>query len=205
MSEITTNIDDLMGQPFYGALGNPTTPGGAGMVPLGQCPRAEIAAEFFVQTLDNELGQAVGAGFEAFRGGTVTLTLKRRSATIMAAVFKSIVAGAASLGFNPQLQARDQLTLALIPKRVADPTDPTEAEIRWIPNVIFQEMGAFIAKVEQSNQSDTFALSGILGRAVQDQAGQDINANYQIFFRGSAVDALGGMPANPWTLPSQSA
>ncbi len=144
---VTTNKDDLMGQPFYGAVGNPTTALGAGMVPLGQCPRAEIVTQFHTQTLDNELQQAVGPGFEAFRGGTFTLTLKRRSAAIMAAVFKSIASGAASLGFNPELQQRDLVTLALIPVSVADPTDPTEAEIRWIPNAIFQEMGAFIAKV----------------------------------------------------------
>ena len=205
MSEITTNIDDLMGRPFYGSIGNPTTPGGAGMVSFGKAPRAEITLRFFVQTQDNELGQVVGSGFEAFQGGDLVLTLKRRSAVVLAAFFKSPAAGAASLGFNPGLQARDQLTLALVPVGVADPTDPTEAEIRWCTNVIFREIGAFIAKVEQNAASDTYTLSGILGRATQDQAGQDINTNYQIFFKGSAADALSGAPANPWTLPDPAA
>ena len=201
---VTTNIDDLLGKPCYGAIGNPTTALGAGMVPLGLLQRAEITDRYFVQTLANEIDQEVGGGFEAYAGGDFTLTLKRRSAAIMAAVFKSVVSGAASLGFNPTFQQRDHLTLALIPANVADPTDPTEAGLRWITHAIFKEMGAFVAKLEQGTSSETYTVSGSIGRKTADQAGQPINTNYQQRFNGSAVDALGGAPASPWTLPAQS-
>ena len=63
MPELTTVVDDLMGQPFYGAIGNPTTAAGAGMVAMGLIPRAEIALRFFTQSQDNEIQQVVGKGF----------------------------------------------------------------------------------------------------------------------------------------------
>ena len=204
MPELTTNIDDLMGLPFYGAVGNPTTALGAGMVALGLLMRAEITDRYFVQTLANEIDQEVGKGFEAYSGGDFTLTMKRRSAAILAAVFKAPTSGTNSLGFNPSFQERDQLTLALIPRNVADPTDPTESALRWITNAIFKEIGAFIAKVEQGTSSETYTIGGTVGFAATDQAGQAINANYRLRFNGSAVDALGGAPASPWTLPAQS-
>ena len=132
------------------------------------------------------------------------LTLKRRNATILAAVLTAPVAGSNSLGYDEKLVSRTQLTLALIPANVADPTVATEAGIRWCTNIMFQEIGAWIAKVEQGTESDTYTLTGILARATTDQAAQAILANYQIFFEGSAVDALAVNPTSVWTLPSQT-
>ena len=69
----------------------------------------------------------------------------------------------------------------------------------------FQEIGAFVAKVEQSSESDTYTLTGVLGRATTDQGAQSIHANYQMFFNGDAADALGTTPAHTWSLPDPTA
>ncbi len=204
MGVLTTTTSDLLGRPHYCQIGDPTVAAGAGMVPF-LVQRAEIALIWHVQAANNEIGQVLGPGWEALIGGTVTLTMKGRSAAILIAFFKSIQAGAASTKFLGSLSARDQLTLNFMPIDAADPTDPTDAGARWVTNFIPRELGAWIAKLENTVESDTYTISGMIGFAATDQADQSLVAGYEQYFIGSAVNALAANPTNPWTLADPTA
>lgn len=198
----TTTVE-LFGRPAYCAIGDPAQAAGAGMVDLGIVPNVSVKVEVMRQRHKNEIMQELFDGnYGNVVGVTGTLRMMRTTAAFLAALFSEFVAGAGSIGARTTLANIVADTLAIMPVNSFG-DGPTAEDLLWITAALPVDIGAFIHKLEESdNATEPWEVQFAGQLRTEDAAAQAINANYQIFFRGSAVDALGASPSQAWTLPS---
>jgi hypothetical protein len=184
---ITKAVEQFSG-PAYVAIGNPTVANGGGMTDLSICPEVTVKVDFFRQSATNEIGQALADGqYGAVQGGTVTLTLQKQTAAIMAALFPEITVETASRGFDTAFQVMALDTLCIMPI-ASYGNGPAGANVMWCPAVRPDDLSE-LRRVLQS------------GSGASDDANPytaAIDSKHNMFFFGDPAD--GG--SLTWTLPT---
>lgn len=193
-----TSAANLFGGPAYVAIGDPTTSGGADMVDLGLVPRVEVTPTFRRQGVNNEVGQLLESGqWGMLQGANIALTLQNKSATILAALFSEITDATSSVKFSNTFAQLTLHTMAIMPE-TSYGNGTTDTGLIWVPAARPNDLGPFIYKLEESEDSDPYTINFSACFRASDQDSTSITTDYNILWMGDPSDA--GVPT--WTLPS---
>lgn len=194
-----TSAANIFGGPAYVAIGDPTTASGADMVDLGLVPRVEVTPTFRRQGVQNEVGQMLADGqWGQLAGADITLTLRDKSASILAALFSEITDETSSVKFANTFGSLTLNTLAIMPE-TSYGNGATDTGLIWVPAARPNDIGAFIYKLEESEDSDPYTISFSACYRATDQDGTSITTDYNILWMGDPSDAGLG---TAWTLPT---
>lgn len=202
---VSNQTKELLGQPAFALIGNPTTAAGAGMVELDLCPRVSIQPRFFSQVMSNELNQMVADGvFRSLQGVRVSIQLRRAQAAIMAALFSdATVVVTDGIKFATELANPTPPTLCVVP-RTSYGSGVASKYNFWVPAVNPVDISELVWKLEATDSAGeiyTVNFEGLLRRTDHNTA--VMLAGYKMLFRDSPVNAITpASPALPWTLPS---
>ena len=192
-----TAAANVYGGPAYVLIGDPTQASGAGLVELGLVPRVTVGLQFNRQIKHNEIEQMLADGaYGNLQGATVNITLMNNAAAILAAMFSEVTDNTSSVSFSEAFAALDVVALIIIPVESYG-SGTTNPALMCVPGAIGVNIGDFVFKVEQSNQSsESFDVEFQATRRVTDGTNA-ILAGYQIFFKGDMSDGT-----TSWSLPA---
>lgn len=198
-----TKASEQFSGPAYVGIGDPV--GGGSMVDLGLQNEVSVKVDFFRQSATNPIGQALADGqYGAVVGGTVSLTMQKQTAAIMAALFPEITATAGGRGFETDVNV---LTLdSMVIQPIAQfGNGVATADTMWCPAVRPDDMSELRRVLQSgagaSDDANPFTVTFALALRDTDQAGQAIASTHRLFFFGDPED---GLPATPtaWTGPT---
>lgn len=198
-----TKASEQFSGPAYVGIGKVN--GGGSMVDLGLQNEVSVKVDFFRQSATNPIGQALADGqYGAVVGGTVSITMQKQSAAIMAALFPEITATAGGRGFETDVKVLDLDSMVIQPihqygNGVATP------DTMWVPAVRpddLSELRRVLASgAGASDDANPFTVTFAMVLRDTDPAGQAIASTHRIFFFGDPED---GLPATPtaWAGPA---
>lgn len=199
----STNISQIEGGARWGLIGDPTG-GGSSMVSLGRLVSVSRTPALFRQNVKNEVGQTIKTYGNAM-DHSIEITMKRRSAAILAAMVPEYVDATTSRSLATTYAEISGATLCLVTDEVkANGTPDTDLTTEWYVSVVSVNLGAIVNQIVNGDDDQNYTVTFIAQTVDQDQDGQALNAAYRQAFAGDPDDAINEVTPVAWGLPDEA-
>lgn len=168
-------------------------------VNVGLAMRVAWKPESFNNILKNEAGQIMTDSINmSAKSGSVTLTLRRHSAEIIAGLIPGLTktydatsSKQAAYGWNPDPGPITPIGLHIRPQHAYGTSTENHADCWYVPSIVFSDLGEFIHKMEDSDEvNEDYEISFMSARLLQDYtpgSPQQISRDGQLLFQGDST------------------